>query len=387
MIQKPLKSIEITDLQDLVDNSAAEGLTLEYKRDAPGGSDGDRVKFLKAVTGMANTNGGDLIYGIDAVEGLAHALPGFATSLVDQTLLRLESFLQTCVEPRIPTVAMQPINVSDDKCVLVVRTQRSWLQPHRVNVGNHVQFYGRSSASTYPLDVSQLREAFLASDRQAEQLNSFVVDRLLKIEQGRTPVELKARPKMVLHIIPVGSLSRFLNFSLVVPRLERTDFHLFVQSSRSQKPNLDGFVVFDTGSSECNYYTQVFRNGIVEAAESLEPIHGTNAAIHGGAIEHSIIGFLRKTIPELTRRGVPGPFIIQLSFANMIGCQLLTEHRFRQSRSMIYRDPMLILPNVALEDPSELRAHELMRPVFDAFWNAFEQEGSPHYDEDGNWRG
>lgn len=76
MIPKPLESIVLEDIQGLIDNQVGETKTIEYKRDIPGNSDGDKVSFLRAVSSIANTAGGDVLYGVEALDGIPKGLPG-----------------------------------------------------------------------------------------------------------------------------------------------------------------------------------------------------------------------------------------------------------------------------------------------------------------------
>ena len=67
MIPKPLSDIQESDILSLRDNQVPEGKAIEYKRDLPGTGNEDRKEFLKDVSSFANTSGGDLLYGVDAV--------------------------------------------------------------------------------------------------------------------------------------------------------------------------------------------------------------------------------------------------------------------------------------------------------------------------------
>jgi hypothetical protein len=44
---------------------------------------------------------------------------------------------------------------------------RSWIAPHRVKAND--KFYGRNSKGKYPLDVSELRTAFMLSEQLTEK--------------------------------------------------------------------------------------------------------------------------------------------------------------------------------------------------------------------------
>lgn len=66
MITKSLITLNEADLRRLIDEKVPESKQVEYKRKLPDGSDKGTVSFLRAVTAFANTQGGDLLYGIEA---------------------------------------------------------------------------------------------------------------------------------------------------------------------------------------------------------------------------------------------------------------------------------------------------------------------------------
>jgi predicted HTH transcriptional regulator len=77
MILKPIHDIRLADLDALV-GVVAEGKTIEYKREMPGGTSAEKVKFLAAVSSLANTAGGDLLIGVPAKDGIPIAISGIA---------------------------------------------------------------------------------------------------------------------------------------------------------------------------------------------------------------------------------------------------------------------------------------------------------------------
>lgn len=70
MIDKPLESIEFEDIDRFVQERWPEGKTLDYKRDNYGGKDEDKKELLKDVSSFANTQGGDILIGIDEDKGI-----------------------------------------------------------------------------------------------------------------------------------------------------------------------------------------------------------------------------------------------------------------------------------------------------------------------------
>jgi len=159
MISKLLEQIKLLDLHALIDNEVQEGRTIEYKREFPSGQNKDKVHFLRAVTSMANSGGGDVIYGIEAENGVPVAVCGISLSTTpDEAQLRLENMLRESVQPRLQSVGFHWVGVDSGKTVLVLRVRNSWNGPHRVTLESHNHFYGRNSAGAYSMDVSELRD-------------------------------------------------------------------------------------------------------------------------------------------------------------------------------------------------------------------------------------
>ena len=153
MIYKPINEVDVNDLQSLIENEVREGKTIEYKREMTiGKADSEVVPFLKAVSSFANTVGGDLFIGIDVDKenkDMPTALPGIVIDNLDTEKLRLENMLRDGLEPRLPSVNIQPIPLEDGKYVLMIRVQKSWVAPHRVKRND--KFYARNSSGCYPL--------------------------------------------------------------------------------------------------------------------------------------------------------------------------------------------------------------------------------------------
>jgi predicted HTH transcriptional regulator len=105
MIPKPFEAITEDDLLALIANAVSEGRTIDYKRELPGNSDSEKKEFLADVSSFANTGGGDLVFGMDEVEGLATQLIGFQSANADLEIQRLESILASGLDPRIRHVA------------------------------------------------------------------------------------------------------------------------------------------------------------------------------------------------------------------------------------------------------------------------------------------
>ena len=69
------------------------------------------------------------------------------------------------------------------------------------------KFYSRNSAGKYPLDVSEIRAAFLMSETTGQRIRSFRTDRLATIIADEMPVKLEKQQRLVFHIMPLASFS------------------------------------------------------------------------------------------------------------------------------------------------------------------------------------
>src|SRR6266404_6076792 len=212
MIPKPAHDIRIADLESLV-GRVPEGKTIEYKRQMPAGTREERIKFLATISSLANTAGGDLLIGVEAKDGIPTGIPGVAVASLDDEKLRLENILIDGSEPRIPRVEIAPIACTSGRHALVIRVHRSWLAPHRVKLND--KFYGRNSAGKYPLDVTELRSAFVLSESTGEKIRNFRNERLLKIAAKETSVLLHNRPTIVIHVVPFDICGSSINRPLL----------------------------------------------------------------------------------------------------------------------------------------------------------------------------
>jgi predicted HTH transcriptional regulator len=150
----PLDDLAEEHLRALL-GEVAEARDLDFKRELPTHDADGKREFLKDVSSLANSGGGDLVYGIDEDNN------GVAAAIVpqdfnpDEERLRWEQVLLHGVDPRIPGVRMRPVDVEGGR-VLLVRVPQSWNTPHAVTFGGMFRFYSRHSTGVYQLDVAEL---------------------------------------------------------------------------------------------------------------------------------------------------------------------------------------------------------------------------------------
>ncbi|HUO44672.1 MAG TPA: ATP-binding protein [Burkholderiales bacterium] len=201
------EEITLDDLFRLRENGVAEGKTIEYKRELPGANDGGNVKILRSITSFANTGDGDLLYGVETVDGAPTNFPGISIESQDLLRQRIDNLCRDGVQERLPHPYTGFIPLDNGNAVLLIRVRKSLMAPHRVTSGGHSQFYGRNGSGSYPLDVPELRTAFSLGETLAQRIRSFRAERILAVANAETPIPLNPGCKLIVHLIPAPLFS------------------------------------------------------------------------------------------------------------------------------------------------------------------------------------
>lgn len=383
-----LDDVTLADVQALVSERIPESRYLDYKRDLPGRGSDAKKEFLADVTSFANAGGGAIVFGIaeekDAAgknTGIPEAVVGL-TDNIDAETLRLEQWLQTGVEPRLPAHRFHGVETTPGVEVLVLVIAQSWLGPHMVATADS-RFYARNSAGKYPLDVAEIRSAFLQSEAVPDRFRRFRDERLGLIASAETPVKLRDGGKVVLHVVPLAQVGRAA--SVDMQAWAKQPPSSLDGSTWGAHFNADGHLGF-VGNDERGFggYLQLLRTGAVEAVIVYDQRIEGLSVMNIWHVEMQAVAGLKVYLPALERIGAEAPVSVALSLINVRGFGLLkSAMRGTGGRPVVARD-VVALPDVLVErfdaDPVAF-----MRPVFDALWQTFGVSRSLCYDDNGNW--
>ncbi len=390
MINKDIEQITKDDLQALIDNEVIEHKTIEYKRALPGDSAKEKKEFLADVSSFANASGGDLIYGIteDKKTGAPTTpLDGLDIDNVDQEILRLDNMIRTGIQPRIPSVGIQAISLTNAKNAIIIRVPKSWLSPHRVTYDGHDKFYSRSSNGKYPLDVGELRLAFNLSETITERIRNFRLDRISKIFANETPVPLYDNPKIVLHLIPVIAFNPVQSYDISKIASNPTCMPPIRSGGLNYRYNLDGCITHSEGQDgKSRSYVQFFRNGILEAVNGyLIPLREERPSIPSVAYEEALIKSLTDYLSLSKSLNIELPIFMFLDLLGVKGYSMgINTWRYEIDEIHTIDRDILLLPEIVVES-YEVRAEKLLKPCFDSIWNACGFSGSFYYNEKEEW--
>jgi hypothetical protein len=395
MIRARLQDATLADLEALV-GVAEEGVTLDFKRDLPGDDRDSRKEFIADVCALANTKGGDLIYGIDEdAAGRAGALVPHAFN-PDAVITALSNVLADNLEPRLHGVAMRAFEVGARGNVLVIRVPRTFSGIHRSLRDGH--FWIRESRSKRHLDISgitnRMREMFGREDLVAD----FFAKRYAAVLGETYPVSLDPGVKVMMHILPSRD---FLSG-------EERDLSAFSQPGSMYVPP-------NTRSSECSATfegmlhlsnfrngasraaSQIFRSGVVEGVCSLGILPPEHQFFALESIEDACVAYLQSVLPLATQHLTGGwPVTVRISLLGIQGLRGLPRDRNLRIQLDVderppvrVHSPVLSLPDLLIEQ-TPVSYPAVLRGTFDRLWQAW---GFPRSfsleDRDGAvvWRG
>ncbi len=386
----PLKFGRVTkeEIAALITGKAREGRHLDYKRELPTSGNDAKKEFLADVTSFANSGGGVIVFGVaeekDAAgknTGVPEEIVGLGGANLDAEQLRLEQWLRTGVEPRLPAHRFHVSEIEPGKQVLVLVIKQSWMGPHMVATADS-RFYARTSAGKYPLDVAEIRSAFLEGEELPARIRRFRDQRLAAIASGETPVELGPGSRIVLHMIPLvamgrGHLADLQAWAKLAPPA-------LGGALRGGQFNADGHVGVDGGQKGTTGYVQFLRSGSVEAvAANNHEVDGL-PVMNVWAWEVEIVDTFQRYTKAFQEIGLEGPVAVLLSLVGVRGHGLCPSPlRGRGGRPVVTRD-VVTLPDIVVEDPS-VEPSTTLRPIFDALWQTFGLPRSLAYGDDGTW--
>lgn len=193
VLSKPADQISDEDIRELIASKVPEGEQIEFKRTLPEErrstddwmSGGDQIgkraktKLLEEVVAFANAFGGTLLLGIEE----SKEKPPVADSIspiprCQELAERLKLVFRDCVEPQLPRVEIFAIITEDDEGVVIIRTDRSRLAPHRVKTT--LECTVRRSDRCEKMTMREIQDMTLNVSRGLERLEKRLAERSVR---------------------------------------------------------------------------------------------------------------------------------------------------------------------------------------------------------------
>lgn len=373
MIERTIETISSEDIFGLIERRVGESRSLEFKRELPGGKDDDIKEFLADATSLANSGGGDLIFGIEESGGAAGTLAPIAAETSDAALLRLESLLKDGIEPRLPGLRLRWIPTGPDGGVIVVRAPSSLAGPHRVKFKHWGKFFGRNSRGKFEMDTFELRQAFAASDQLPTRVRGLHEMAVSASFGGLLPFRQVDEPSAVATIVPLSLLREGRSLDITH---ENALLPHYTGRGFEHLNTLEGVVVYSPAKigqqrpyEMVGGYTLTHWTGRIDAVWSV----GGEREIQPGRISHlawakhfegGLIDAGVSTMAKLNALGVDGPWAVLVTLTGLKGYALVLDDHHISAPA--WRD-QAALPELVVERISAAT----LEPLFKAFWLLF----------------
>lgn len=386
MLAERIEEIGADLLRALVAERRSETGSLEFKAELPGNSDQDIKEFLKDVAAMANGQGGDIVYGIGELEGVAEKVQPIKGVIADEVIRRLAQRLDDCIEPRLQGRRLHSV-VVDDGFLLVLRVPQSQIGPHRTSFKNQHRFPVRNEVNIVDMSYEQLRAAFDRTATLSERARQFRMDRIQAVmaDEGR---RLEGNGSVVVHVVPLQGMSGTQSIDVLAAYNNYGELALD-WGSISRAFNLDGVLVYQAGDLLRMNYTQLYRSGVIEFYSS-----GFNDQDHRGKqiiASSSLASFCRDAIIRaqavLRSHGLTGGAYVGVAIIGVNGRALYMGSRFSLYNKSVADRDNLILPEFWVEDLGQADIDEIAQPVLDMVWQSFGLHACAYYDNDGKFEG
>jgi hypothetical protein len=378
------------DVRRVIADGLREGLQLEFKREV---DSVDQREWAADVSALANTAGGVVLIGLRDEDGRATEVVGVDGDTVDALLQRLGNILRDRVEPALPWVHMEPVEV-DGRTVVAVSVPRSWAAPHLVRSGDRWQVARRNSTGKYAVsDVVELRGMFAQAQDVATRIRRWHRDRALAVQTGTGPAPLADGPFMLVTLRSLVLATP----GMPPPRdvIELQDDEAFRALSPvnatayGTRFNLEGIA---RCASDGTGYVQVHRDASIEIADTYALARVRDAGVLGGQlVAGTLIDAAWSALQLAPAAGQTVPVVLQASIHGVAGAAF---KGVPSNRVWTLPDPSLThdtieLPAVTLARWPD-RWHDvatLLRPGLDVMWNAGGHPRCLWFDDAGQWTG
>jgi hypothetical protein len=239
------------------------------------------------------------------------------------------------------------------------------------------------------MEYSEIRNSFLQRGSSAEKLEQLRRDRINRVITGMDFRGIATtKTAFLLEVVPLRSLHDEVTVDFRGHPNLRADFTAINSYSADATYDFEGFVAFawNHPDNQVLAYSRLSRYGYISAyCSSLSRLWNGKQAITSRNFEPQLTLSVANYSSLLRKLGIALPHAVLITLLNGKGLEL-------------YRDPLVSHPmsyhpvnEVNLSAPLAIISQEnaaalsLLRPQFDAFWNAFGYSSCMNYDDTGNW--
>lgn len=375
------QKIDYEALQRLVAEGDAwrEGRFWDFKTTVPAapqsGKKDERREALADISSFANAEGGLLIIGVRAENGVPVALPGIPRTDLDALALRLQALAREHLDPPLTRITPHIVKGTPEGGFLILEIPRSVVGPHAVWLNRDGRFWKRNAGGKYQMDVTELRESFLEAERWLDEAVLLRGDRIRVIAQGLyAPYAFPPGwSAIVLHAIPLGRNRARLDMEALEPTWKEfaPDPAFFTWTFRY---TVEGGLVFAHDGNQRAAIVHCFRTGTVEQCVTLHgrysvPDHGS--AINGCTLQLDIGAWFEAILKWQRVAGLEPPIALFLSLLSVNGRAVVARHRWGVGTpGPAFSERDIALPEVVVHDHTVAEWSKAVAELTTFVWQA-----------------
>ncbi|MDR7865781.1 MAG: ATP-binding protein [Sporomusaceae bacterium] len=368
-------------VQALIDNGVNEDRFIDYKQTLSIGLDSEKKEFCKDVSGLANANGGHIIYGIEESAGAPTRIVGFDINDPDKFKLQLQNVLNSGLQPRTPGIQIKTIEVNgpNGKYILAIGVPRSWLAPHMVIKDQEYRVYLRMNGLTDRTDIMQIKEMILEREGLAPRIRAFRQERIAWVLGEESPLPGRCGPIIIFHVIPTDAFAVEPKNDVIrqivdTPRYghDKLEDILDYPVNSEILPNADGvFAKYcrpDTGRTEA--YCQYFRNGIVEMVNVISRAREENGKLIAqlGYPTRGVVKTFESIFKNYDELDLSDEVFIAVTILGLKGYEIEVPRGYHFFAPRLFDRQTAILPEYIANRTSGIK--EILQPAMDLIWQA-----------------
>lgn len=206
------------DLLNLINNEIEESYNLEYKAaDAIKLSNEGKKEIVKDISGMANANGGIIIYGIKEFKDrekkhLPEKIDPLSYSFSKE---QLEQIIDSNTSPRIKNIKIESIPIEDNKHVLIVYVSQSQTAIQNTKDKIYYKRFNFKVEAMYDYEIRDIMNRNMYPDIDLK----FQIIKYLRDIDGKNEIEIKnaIEYKLIIEMINNGSqFANYVNYTLEI---------------------------------------------------------------------------------------------------------------------------------------------------------------------------
>ncbi len=396
MLPIPLSQIDRAYIDALVSNEISEGTSLEFKQQPITPNE----EVARDVAAMANGGGGDIILGVQEVNGIARTITPFPNG--EDEANRMVAIVLTGVSPRL-SIGTQVISGPAGD-VAVVRVGRARI-PAMVHLGNRTDFWERRDRQrvrmTHAEIVSRIREGLT----ETQERDGFILERIQRF-QLVCDARFGGTLGILLGVTPetLGGLETVAIRETRIQRIMGDPSQILdtLIDGVMPKPSLNGLEGSGRGLPT-GYAFEIFRNGHVEvrlpnAHEYLAATHNRNVwgprgerieastVLDGGKIARSIVEIVGRAKQVYELSGLFGAYVVTVALPHATNT-LLPGRIIPQPEGAMVEDPgtMWTGPTLVVQAPGFLEeaAGFTAKRLCDLIWQAYGKWSCPAINDQG----